>query len=96
MNAALQKIAAVVGFILFAVALTIGLLREVPVLAALYRALMIMIIGSVAVGLFFQFFAKILYQFIDEQRRQAEQATQAEAAQKKDKEAERSRVPLSK
>ena len=96
MNKALQKIAAAIGFLLFVTALTIALLRDVPVLAALYRAIMVMLLGTIVVGLFFQFFARILYKFIDEQRRQAEEAVQAEAALKKEKEQERARAPLGK
>lgn len=91
MNTALQKIAAAIGFFLFVFTLAIGLLRDVPVLSALYRAVMIMLLGSVVMGLFFQFFARVLYQFIDEQRRQAEQAA-TEAAQKKEKEKETERA----
>jgi len=68
MNSALAQIAAAVGFVLFLVAMAAGLLLGVPVLTALYRALMIMIIGSVIATFFFQFFAKVLYSFIREQQ----------------------------
>lgn len=92
MNTALQKMATAAGLILFLASLAIGLLRDVPVVTALYRALMIMILGSVAVGLFFQYFASVLSSFIETQRWQAEQAAQAEAAQKKEQEQEQGRA----
>lgn len=83
MNSALHKIAVAIGFVLFVISLVTGLLRDVPLLSALFRALMVLMVSSVLISLFFQFFARVLYSFIEEQRRiQAAEAAKTEETKK--------------
>lgn len=85
MNSVLVHIAVAVGFFVFLIALTIGLVQEVPLLSAVYRALMIMVLSSVVVTLFFQFFARVLYGFIAEQQKAAAMEAEKQEADKKAK-----------
>ena len=85
MNSVLVHIAVAVGFVVFLIALAIGLIQEVPLLSALYRALMIMVLSSVVVTLFFQFFARVLYGFIAEQQRANAAEAEKQEADKKAK-----------
>lgn len=89
MNTILRRIAAAIGFLLFVLALAIGLWRDVPILKALFRATMIMILGSVIVTVFFRYFAGVLYRFIEEQRRLQMELQAKQEAEKKAREQER-------
>ena len=85
MNSVLVHIAVAVGFIVFLIALAIGLIQDVPLLSAVYRALMIMVLSSIVVTLFFQFFARVLYGFIAEQHKTAAAEAEKQEADKKAK-----------
>ncbi len=85
MNSALVQISIAIGFCLFTIALVIGLLTGQPVFTAVWRALMVMMLGSIAVTLFFRFFARILFGFIEEQQKLREEAERAESNKDKDK-----------
>lgn len=84
MNSALVQISIVIGFLLFAIALAVGLLTSQPLFTALWRALMVMILGSITVTLFFRFFASVLFRFIEEQQRLREEAERKEAEKNKE------------
>jgi len=90
MNSVLRKIAVGIGGMLFLASLAMMLLNGVSVLTALWRAAMIMVLSSIVVSLFFQYFARVLYRFIEEQRRiQEEEAAKVTAkaeAEKKERE----------
>ncbi len=66
MSSILKQLALLIGGILFLVALGLALLSGAPLLEALYRALIVLLLGSVAVALFFRYFAGILYKFVIE------------------------------
>jgi Kef-type K+ transport system membrane component KefB len=93
MNSALVQISVAIGFLLFTIALVVGLVTDQPVFTAVWRALMVMLLGSIAVTLFFRFFARVLFRFIAEQQRLREEAERQEAEKGKEKkERERDRV----
>ena len=90
MNSVLRKIAVGIGGMLFLASLAMMLLNGVSVLTALWRAAMIMVLSSIVVSLFFQYFARVLYRFIEEQRRiqeeEAAKVTSKAEAEKKERE----------
>lgn len=94
MNSALVQISIAIGFLLFTISLVVGLLTNQPLFTAVWRALMVMLLGSISVTLFFRFFAHVLFRFIAEQQRLREEAERQEAEKSKEKkEREKDRVP---
>jgi len=78
MSSVLKQLALLIGGLLFLVALGLGLMHGLPIPVVLFRATMVFLIGSVAIGVFFRFFATILYNFVldkmEDDRRNQENA----------------------
>jgi len=81
MSSVLAQLALTGGAILFLAALGVAWLSGVPLLTALFRAVIVMCLGSVIVAGFFRYFTGILYRFIDEKMQ--EQARQREQEDEK-------------
>lgn len=67
MKSVFAQLAMLFGLFLFAVALLIGWLRDVPILTSLIRASIVMILGAVAGGLFLRHFTGVVQRFVAEQ-----------------------------
>jgi hypothetical protein len=67
MSRILGQLAVAIGGVFFVVALIVGTVRGVPLTTALFRALIVMSVVSVAVATFFRYFSKVLYRFAAEQ-----------------------------
>lgn len=92
MNSALVQISIAIGFLLFTIALVVGLLTGQPLFTAVWRSLMVMLLGSITVTLFFRFFASVLFRFIAEQQRLREEAERQAAEKNKEKKGEKERA----
>ncbi|MDF7808023.1 hypothetical protein P4E94_11285 [Pontiellaceae bacterium B12219] len=66
MSAVLVNLAMAVGSLLGIFTLVIGLLRGVPVWTGLFRAAIVLAIGTVVVMAFFRFFNVVLFRFLAE------------------------------
>jgi hypothetical protein len=80
MSSVLAQLALTGGAILFLIALGVSWLSGVPLLTALFRAVIVMCLGSVVVAGFFRYFTGILYRFIDEKMREQARQKAEEAA----------------
>ncbi|MDZ8117271.1 hypothetical protein [Pontiella agarivorans] len=66
MSAVLVNLAMAVGSLFSIFTLVIGLLRGVPIWTGLFRASIVMAIGTVVVMAFFRFFNVVLFRFLAE------------------------------
>ncbi len=83
MSDALKQLSVAFGGVLFIAVMVLALTSRVPVLVAVFRAFVVMCIGSVVVALFFRFFTVLLYRFVTEQvLKHRQEATQAEGDSK--------------
>jgi hypothetical protein len=64
MSAVLGQLAIALGGVLFIVTLTITLLNGTPVMPAIFRAFIVMCIGSVCIAVFFRFLSSVLHNFV--------------------------------
>ena len=79
MSNVLKQLSVAVGGILFVVVLVMGLCLDIPLLVAVFRATVVMCVGSIIVAVFFRFFAGVLYRFVAEQILQQRKAKKDKA-----------------
>ncbi len=66
MSAALKKLAYAAGTLLALIVLSIALLNDMPLSVALFRAAVVMCVGTVILAMFFRFFTHVLFGFLQE------------------------------
>jgi len=79
MNSVLVQLSLMIGTVLFLLALGLAMMNNMPMSTALFRAIIVMCVGTVVSAGFFRFFVGILYRFIDEKLKEQAQATAQEA-----------------
>lgn len=67
MSSALKQLAVAIGGILFVVVLAITVALDIPLIVGVFRATVVMCLGSLIMAMFFRFFAGVLYRFVAEQ-----------------------------
>ena len=84
MSSVLGQLAIAIGGIMFILSMILSLANGVSLLPALYRAVLIMCLCTIIVVVFFRFFTRLLYRFVNDRMKeqQAEQAKAKEAAAK--------------
>lgn len=81
MSSVLGQLAMAVGGIMFILSMIFSLTNGVSMLPALYRAVMVMCLCTIIVVIFFRFFTRLLYRFVnDRMKEQAEQQAKAKEA----------------
>jgi hypothetical protein len=65
-NSGLKQLSYACGTLLALVVLGIGLLNGMPLSDALFRAVVVMCVGTAIVALFFRFFTRVLVHFLQE------------------------------
>ncbi len=66
MSAALKQLSYAFGTLLALVVLGIGLFNGMPLSDAIFRAVVVMCVGTAILALFFRFFTRILFHFLQE------------------------------
>ena len=79
MNSALVQLSLMIGTVLFLLALGLAMMNNMPMSTALFRAIIVMCVGTVVSAGFFRFFVGILYRFIDEKLKEQALARAREA-----------------
>lgn len=64
MSSVLLHLAMVSGFVLFMLSLISGFLQGVPVWTVLFRSIVVLCVGTVAIAAFFRHFNLILFRFL--------------------------------
>ncbi len=73
MSTALKKLAYAAGTLLALIVLVISLINGIPLGDAMFRAAVVMCVGTVILALFFRFFTHVLFGFLQE--KMSEQVT---------------------
>jgi hypothetical protein len=68
-----------IGTVLFLLALGLAMINNMPMSTALFRAIIVMCVGTVVSAGYFRFFVGILYRFIDEKLKEQALARAREA-----------------
>jgi ABC-type dipeptide/oligopeptide/nickel transport system permease subunit len=66
MSAVLIQISVAIGGVAFLISLAVGLIAGVTMLTAIYRSVIVMMMTTLIVALFFRFFTSVLYRFVKE------------------------------
>jgi hypothetical protein len=80
MNSALVQLSLMIGTVLFLLALGLAMMNNMPMTTALFRAIIVMCVGTVVSAGFFRFFVGILYRFINEKLKEQARAQEATKA----------------
>ncbi|OGV65237.1 MAG: hypothetical protein A2283_05440 [Lentisphaerae bacterium RIFOXYA12_FULL_48_11] len=86
MSNVLKQLSVAIGGLLFVVVLIVGFLLDIPLAVSVFRATVVMCVGSIVVALFFRFFAGVLYRFVAEQILQQRKAKKDKVAGAKEAE----------
>ena len=86
MSNVLKQLSVAVGGVLFVIVLVMCICLDIPLLVAVFRATVVMCLGSIIAALFFRFFAGVLYRFVAEQILQQRKAKKDKAQAGRDSE----------
>ncbi len=74
MSDLLRRMSLIIGGMLFFISLILGIVSHGGITGAvLFRSLMVLILGTMTVGIFFRFFSNILYNFVVEKMEESQQ-----------------------
>jgi len=77
MSDLLRRLSLIIGGMLFFVSLIFGILAHGGITGTvLFRSLMVLILSTMTIGIFFRYFANILYNFVVEKMEESQKETE--------------------